>query len=72
MIRIERLETVVCRYPLETPVQTSFGLMADANRLRSDLVGDLLSKERGKACLGHAPGLGYEPDLVSVQQYRVS
>jgi hypothetical protein len=72
MIRIERLETVVCRYPLETPVQTSFGLMADANPLRSEPVGDLLSKERGKACLGHAPSLGYEPDLVSVQQYRVS
>ena len=51
MIRIERLETVVCRYPLETPVQTSFGLMADANPLRSEPVGDLLSKERGKACL---------------------
>ncbi len=71
MIRIERLEAVVCRYPLETPVQTSFGLMADANPLRSELVGDLLSKERGRACLGHAPGLGYEPDLDFVRQYRV-
>ena len=29
MIRIERLEAIVYRYPLETPVQTSFGLMAD-------------------------------------------
>lgn len=44
----------------------------NANPLRSELVGDLLSKERGTACLGHAPGLGYEPDLNSVRQYRVS
>lgn len=43
----------------------------NTNPLRSELVGDLLSKERGKACLGHAPGLGYEPDLDSVRQYRV-
>lgn len=71
MIRIERLEAVVCRYPLETPVQTSFGLMAEASPLRSELVDDLLSKERGRACLGHAPGLGYEPDLDFVRQYRV-
>jgi D-galactarolactone cycloisomerase len=27
MIRIKRLEAIVYRYPLETPVQTSFGLM---------------------------------------------
>ncbi len=43
----------------------------NANPLRSELAGDLLSKEKGKACLGDAPGLGYEPDLFSVQQYRV-
>ncbi len=41
------------------------------NPLRSELVGDLLSKEQGKACLGHAPGLGYEPDLDAIRQYRV-
>ena len=43
----------------------------NTNPLRSELVGDLLSKERGRACLGHAPGLGYEPDLDAVRQYRV-
>ena len=43
----------------------------NTNPLRSELVGDLLSKERGRACLGHGPGLGYEPDLSSVRQYRV-
>ena len=29
MIRIDRLEASVYRYPLATPVQTSFGLMRD-------------------------------------------
>ena len=29
MIRIDRLEALVYRYPLATPVQTSFGLMQD-------------------------------------------
>jgi D-galactarolactone cycloisomerase len=43
----------------------------NTNPLRSELVGDLLTKERGKARLGHSPGLGYEPDLDSVRQYRV-
>ena len=43
----------------------------NANPLRSELAGDLLSKEQGRACLGDTPGLGYEPDLDSVRQYRV-
>ena len=42
-----------------------------ANPLRSDLAGDLLSKRKGMACLGDAPGLGYEPDLEPLQKYRV-
>ena len=43
----------------------------NANPLRSDLVGDLLSKQKGMACLGDAPGLGYEPDLEPLRKYRV-
>ena len=42
------------------------------NPLRSDLVGDLLSRRKGMACLGNAPGLGYEPDLTSVQKYKIN
>ena len=29
MIKIKQVETFVYRYPLETPVQTSFGIMTD-------------------------------------------
>ena len=29
MIKIQQVETFVYRYPLETPVQTSFGTMTD-------------------------------------------
>ena len=43
----------------------------NANPLRSDLVGDLLSRQKGMACLGDAPGLGYEPDLEPLRKYRV-
>ncbi len=42
------------------------------NPLRSDLVGDLLSRQKGMACLGNAPGLGYEPDLAIVQKYKIN
>ena len=44
----------------------------NANPLRSELIGDLLSKQISEACLGDAPGLGYEPDFRAVEQYRVS
>ena len=44
----------------------------NANPLRSELIGDLLSKQSGEAFLGDAPGLGYEPDFRAVEQYRVS
>ena len=37
----------------------------------SDLVGDLLSSQKGMACLGDAPGLGYEPNLEPLRKYRV-
>ena len=43
----------------------------NANPLRSDLVGDLLSSQKGMACLGDAPGLGYEPNLEPLRKYRV-
>ena len=43
----------------------------NANPLRSDLAGDLLSNRKGMACLCDAPGLGYEPDLEPLRKYRV-
>ena len=43
----------------------------NTNPLRSDLSGDLLSRQKGMACLGDAPGLGYEPDLEPLRKYRV-
>ena len=44
----------------------------NSNPLRSALIGDLLTIQSGEACLGDAPGLGYEPDFRAVEQYRVS
>ena len=41
------------------------------NPLRTELVGDLLTTIPGTASLGSMPGLGYEPDLAPLKNYRV-
>ena len=41
------------------------------NPLRTELVGDMLTATPGAASLGPLPGLGYEPDLNPLKDYRV-
>ena len=41
------------------------------NPLRTELVGDMLTATPGVASLGPMPGLGYEPDLAPLKDYRV-
>ena len=41
------------------------------NPLRTELVGDMLTATPGAASLGPLPGLGYEPDLAPLKDYRV-
>ena len=42
------------------------------NPLRSDLIGELLSKAPGFATLSETPGLGIEPDLTALERYRTN
>ena len=41
------------------------------NPLRSELVGDMLEKTPGFATLGTGAGLGYEPDMAKIADFRV-
>ena len=40
------------------------------NPLRTELVGDMLTATPGVASLGPMPGLGFEPDLAPLKDYR--
>ena len=41
------------------------------NPLRTNLLGELLNLSPGQAVLGNSPGLGIDPDLKSIEKYRV-
>ena len=41
------------------------------NPLRTNLLGELLNISPGQAVLGNSPGLGLDPNLESIEKYRV-